>query len=285
MQTLPSFPTIRYRTNQLENVRAGSTAIVDLPIGPSYVHLDLVFRGSGLTVADFTEIRVKMNGDVKHRYSGPQLNAINKRRGLVDGDVAKRLLIPFTRRGLKLPASEMLTALFTGSADTNGRAIMKLELEVDIAQNATNPQLELFARQGDNIQGGPGLVLQYVRDTVDANFVGEKSIGNLVQRGDTSRLYANTHHLFVSETALSRVRVRRNGLDIFDYTPTDIVIEEQEYAFDANHPNLVVIDPTIQGYGSNFFNLENLNDYRILLEMATATPSLDIISEYVGAAF
>lgn len=272
------FQYIRTRTNQFENVQAGSTALVNLPIGATYVDLDIEF--SGINVADMTEIRVKINNEVRHRYSGTELNKIMQRQGFVDADQAGQITIPFVRYGLKTLEQEVITALVTGIADANGRIISQLSVEIDL-KAGTTPALELFANVSDPVDTGPGAILSYVRDVVEANFTGEKAISNLVTRGDPKRILVNRHFLFVDENNVSRLRVRRNQFDIFDHTPKSIALEDVRMN-QGGFSDMIVLDPTARRYGGNSWSVVDATDYRILLEMAVATPSIPVVSEFIG---
>lgn len=276
---MQKFQFSRQRLNQFENVQKGSTAVVNLPIGPAYLDLDIEF--SGMTFAEFTEIRVKINNEVRHRYNGTQLNQLLQRVGYPSAGVSSRLVIPFVRHKLKTTQGEISTALNTGVADANGGIISSLIVEVDIAGGAADPKLELFCTVADSMEGGPGLVLSYFRDTIDANFVGEKTIGNLYTPGDRKRLVFNRCFLFTPEANLERIRVRRNNFDIYDHTPASAAIDEGTFGL-KGFGTEYVIDPTVRGYGGNGFDLSAATDFRLVIDTAQAIPSMDVLSEFIG---
>ena len=123
-----------------------------------------------------TEIRVKINGEIRHRYSAAQLDKINRRTGMLAADTRKMLTIPFVRRGLKTLEQEVASALFTGSQDQQGRVITSVDIEIDIAGTASNPRFECFHHVGDNVAGGPGMIISYYRETFEANIVGADDV-------------------------------------------------------------------------------------------------------------
>ena len=269
----------RQRLNQFENVQAGSQAVVNLPIGPTYLDLDLKF--AGVTLAQINEIRVKINNEIRHRYSATELNFMNRRVGMPDAATTGQLKIAFVRFGLKTLQQEVSTALVTGVADAAGRIITSLVVEIDIDSAASAPAFDLFCNVSDPIEGGPGYILSIFRDTFEAAVTGEKTISNLYTPGDPKRLLLNRHFMFLDETKLDRFRVLRNNFEIWDHTPASSTIEEGTFGKNG-FSNVVVIDPTIRNYGGNGFELARATDYRLLLNLNASVSQVTILSEFVG---
>lgn len=141
-------------------VAVSQTAIANLPIGLSYHQLNIRYkRGAtdatqAIFTADFTEMRLIVDGDVKWRVTGAELLALNGYYGLYDGGFTDGVLVmPFSRPWHRTSQSEDFTKY--GTAD-----VQTMTLEIDLSATAVAPNLSLYAVQGPNEPLGPHVCLR-----------------------------------------------------------------------------------------------------------------------------
>lgn len=256
-----------------EGVTAGGQALAKLPIGNAY-H-DLYLEYSGVTLAQLTEIRIKANGKVIHRYSATERDVMNQFNGLPAANGLLR--IPFDRIGLKTRIGEELTLINTGSRAENGRAITSLHVEIDIDAAATAPVLELYAVQSDARPGGPGTVMHVLPFTRSAAGAGELQVSDLPFNGVTSQLLPR---IYIKTANLTKLQIERDTYNIFERKKAlnDLVQTEGERVPQAGW---YVYDTTERGYGGAMTSLKGVNDFRLLMEMSAAE-QVKIWPEYIG---
>lgn len=136
LNKMPSFNT----------VVAGTTAVVNLPVGLTYHSLELyysagaaVLANAATLAADIDEIRVTVDGEVKQKFSAAQLQMINGYYNHVshfDGV----LPIQFSRPWMRVAQMEDNYAYGTSDVQT-------MTLEVDINAAAVTPALSIYAWQ------------------------------------------------------------------------------------------------------------------------------------------
>lgn len=269
---------ISVRMPSPEGVAAGGQALLKCPIGRAYHGLLLEY--SGVTLAQMTEIRIKANGKVIHRYSAQVRDDMNKFNGLAAADGI--LYIPFDRIGLKTRQGEEEMLINTGSRGENGQAITSLHVEIDIASAASAPVLNFYAIQSEARPGGPGTVLHLVPYTRSAAGAGELQVSDLPFNQQTAILLNRT---FIKSANLTRLRLERNTYTIFERKKA---LNELVQANGARVPQsgYFVYDTTEQGYGGAMTNIAQaaggpVNDFRYILEMSGAE-QITFWPEYVG---
>lgn len=285
-----AFQHVRQKLNQFENVAAGTTARVALPMGSTFLDSEIEF--TGVTLAEMTEIRVLINQDVRHRYSGTELDKVLQYNGFPNATATTPgfLTVPYGRFGLKTLGNEVITALQTGDTDPEtGQVITSIEIEIDIAGTAAAPNFTLYNNTSSPVGQGPGLILSYYRQTIPWNFDGEIEVDDLLtrngMRSDPRRLAVSRHYLFIDKTKLERIRVRRNQYDIYDHS---VASQEREAGRNGFVPQsgLFVIDPLARGYGGNPFDVASpdLRDYRLVLKniAGQTITNLTVLTEFVG---
>lgn len=263
-------------------VAAGQTATFDLPIGRRYHCLALEY--SGITLAQFDEIRVLANGEVIHRYTGVERDKMNQ----FDGRAAAAgiLVIPFDRFGLYQQRGEELTAIQTGSADKAGNAITTFKLEIDINAAAAAPVIKATATQSENdpARPGPGTILRVMRYTRVFTAAGTNEISDFPKATEGPK-FAFINRAFLFSTQTTALKVERSNLTIFERSKT---LNERIQLDGVRVPQagVVVLDPTEEGYDYEPIGLVAPNgaayqDFRYLLTQSGAE-TVTALVEYLG---
>jgi hypothetical protein len=256
-----------------EGVTAGGQALAKMPIGNAY-H-DLYIEYSGVTLEQLTEIRIKLNGKVVHRYSATERDAMNQFNGLAGADGILR--IPFDRIGLKQRVGEELTLINTGSRAENGRAITSFHVEIDIAAAASAPVLELTAIQSDARPGGPGTVLHIVPFTRSAAGAGELQVSDLPYNSPTAQLLPR---IYIKTANLTKMRIERDTYSIFERKKSlnELIQTQGNRVPQSGWFNY---DTTERGYGGAMTALGGVDDFRLMMDMNGAE-QVKIWPEYIG---
>ncbi len=258
-----------------EGVTAGGTALAKLPTGRAY-HL-IYISYTGVTLAQMTEIRIKANGKVIHRYSAVERDAMNQFTGMAAANGV--LTIPFDRRNLKLRPAEEETCVNTGqfAGQPQLQAITSFELEIDIDAAATNPKIELDSVQSAQREGGIGAILHCVPFTRSSAGAGELQISDIPFKGITSPLLSR---VFIKTANTTKLKVEKDTYVVFERKKA---LNELIQADGVRVPQTgyFVMDTTELGYGGAQIDLRGVNDFRYVLEMSGAE-QIKIWPEYMG---
>lgn len=271
-----------------EGIGAGQTATFKFPIGRRFHQLALQWGmtgGSmGFTVADISEIRLFLNGQVFHRYSGTQREAMNRFDGrtpsAIDGSNFI-LLVPFDRYKLNTLAGEEETAVNTGSADPkSGQQITSFYMEVDIGANPDGALgCTVNALQSEALPGGPGTLMYTLPYTRSVTGAGETEFSDL-PRGSATSLALNRTFLNPSANNITRAVVERNQYIIWDRT-AQYNAREQNDGYRVPQAGYYVIDKTEAALGGDPIDLTGAADFRYRLNL-TGAMTLNFIQEYLG---
>lgn len=263
------------------NVVAGGTATWDFPIGRRYHQLFAEF--SGVTLAQMTEIRVIVNGEVIHRYSAVQRDAMNQYDGRAAAGAI--LCIPFDRFGLYSQGGEEKTALQTGIADPKtGKSITNFRLEIDIDAAASAPVITLTALQSANV-GGSLVIRRVIPFTNTYTASGEQELADL-PKATQGPAYQIVNRVFFKTANTTKLSILVDNVEIFkrskalnDRIATDGVRVPQSGYF--------VFDPVEEGYDWEALMLVNgsgapVQDFRYRFTLSAAETVLSLV-EYIGA--
>ena len=256
-----------------QGVAAGQTALVKLPIGNAFHNLYLIYKG--VTLAQMTEIRIKCNSKIIHRYSAVDRDLMNQFAGY---NAANGILtIPFDRQNLKARAAEEETLVNTGSRGEDGKAITSFEVEIDISSNATSPAVEISAEVSDARPGGIGTMLHvtpYVRANAGA---GEFQVSDLPKDGIT-RIYLN--RIFMKAAKMTKLKIERNQYVIFERTKALNELIQKD-GVRVPQADWFVFDATEVGYGGAMVALAGSSDFRLTADMSGAE-NVTFYPEYIG---
>lgn len=277
---------ITYKMPNPEGVVAGGTATCRIPTGRRIhaLYVNFNYNASTQNVADFTEIRVFVNGNVIQRFTGTERSTLNQFDG--KGDSTDGILeIPFDRANLKTVAGEEQTALNTGVMDGDGKKITSVYLEIDLDSGMTiaASDLSVYAKQSEAI---PGLSSQipYIRREqrnpagADTDFQISDLINPGVNAPDKIGLSRIT---FIPSTgSISELKIDRNTYAIFDRTDT-LNRHVQTNGIRTPQSGYYTIDTGENGHGGELISLFGMTDFRYKLNVSAAM-TLTCLSEYFG---
>ena len=130
----------------VRNVVATGTAIVNVPVGPTYHYIQIAYKEAGTLAAEtdledaITGIRVKINGKTQREFTGAELNDLNAVRGITFE--AGMIQIFFAEPWRTSVQAEDILAWGTGDVDT-------FQIEIDIT-GGTTPTMEARALVDDS---------------------------------------------------------------------------------------------------------------------------------------
>ena len=259
-----------------EGVAAGQTATLRMPIGQSYHKILLAY--SGVTLAQMLEMRVVINGDVRHRFTTADtytgLNALDKMNQYMGrAAAAGEIIIDFERFGLDLRELKELTKVGTGVLD-DPLLISTFSIEIDIDATAAAPALSARAERSPARVVGD--ILQTRLFGYNAPAVGEFEISDLPKGDLISKIYFGGH----IARAYTRLEVEINGSIIFDKTVSEIELIQND-GIRVPQADFVVYDPSEEGYGDEFLP-SNVSDLRFRLTCTNAG-AIPVIMETFGS--
>lgn len=171
----------RIQLRAVSNVAASKTALIDLPLGPRY-HAVFIEHGHGgtdslaATVANITDIRVKVNGRVQRSHSGQQLRDLNSLNGGLA--IANSVQYNYDVDQSKTASTGVVFPIYFGepwrkdARDQDALAwatnkYASLQIEVDLGAAAT-PTLLAYAI-ADNFQPEKeGMIVKVIRQSFNA---------------------------------------------------------------------------------------------------------------------
>ena len=268
-----------------QGVVAGGTATFRIPVGRRFHALYLIYNYNVTTqnVADFTEIRVKANGQVIQRFTGTERDILNQFEGKAAS--VGVLEIPFDRSDLLSIGNREETAINTGVNDKRGVSISSFYVEIDLDSGMTiaATDLQLYAKQSDAVAGGPGTI-PFIRREIrsaqgaDSDF----QISDLVNPGvnalDKVKLSRVTFK--PSTGSLANLKIDRNNYGIFDRTDA-LNRAVQNAGVRAAQSGYYMIDTAENGHGAEAVDLWAMQDFRYRLDVSAAM-DITCLSEYLG---
>ena len=159
------------RMPSLTGVAPGSTAVLNLPIGPTYEQVKLDY--SGMTLRQMKNIQILANGKPFQRFKDAvEVDMLNKYYGRPAANGF--LTFWFVQPEMKTASDERLTAL--GTADLN-----TLTIQFDIAAGAANPVVKAHSLQSESQPFG--LCTKVLRFPNSIGSAGTDEIDNLTTSG------------------------------------------------------------------------------------------------------
>ena len=274
-----------------EGVAAGGTATCRVPVGRRIHSLALLYNDTDQDLADFTEIRIYLNGQVFQRFSATERDVLNKLDKMQAA--AGVLVMPFERQGLLTMAGIESTALNTKVKDENGLSIESMYVEIDIASGATiaASDLTLYAKESDAIMtdsagkpAGAGVIPYIRRDSRTSSGADtDYQISDLINAGvnapDKVALVRATFRK--ASGAINAIRVDRNNYTVFDRPAAlnSVMLNNGKRAAQSGY---FTVDTGENGLGGDVIQLFGMTDFRYRLDTSSGG-SIVILSEYLGA--
>lgn len=239
------------RIIDLRNVGPGKTAIITLPLGPTYeaLHLDL---NGGLLISDIETIIGKVDGKPFFTSTGADIaKQINyDGYGLPTTKLTLDFTLPFARSqgspsGPTSQAAEMLLTCLPSAK------MQSLTFEIKIAAAANVASAIEALMQISEPTENPFVLKQFV---TDQSFAAANTHSILLPTGEAGgmleRLYLHTS----GAGAITNVELKNNGVTILEATPEEIQYIQQYFYKKVQQTAMLVIDFHLQGLRSKLFN-------------------------------
>lgn len=201
------------RINDITNVANGQRFTARLPLGVCYEKLFMQLGGT-FTKAQLTDLELKLNSKVLHKFTGTELDTINAYKGLPS--TAAILPIDLTERDGKDTVAQLL-----GTINATGEAgVQALTLEGDIT-GATNPTIALWAEV--SVPSTDPLVLATKRQVISVAGATEQSIN--IPRGNTG---GQVRRIYVAGANVTALRFARESVQFFETIPVALLSYHQQ---------------------------------------------------------
>ncbi|RUT74696.1 hypothetical protein EHM94_05745 [Marinobacter sp. NP-6] len=282
---------ITYKYQSPNGIGPGNTAQLKMSTGSKYHDLQLV---TNMDLADILEIRVQADNKVIHRYSATERDIKNRhyKPELAFTKVNGKgvVFIPFDRLVQNSRLMEEMTALQVGWPYANGEIIRNLTLEVDIAEGAVNPTLDVWVTTSAVTDGYDGRVMHEVKHTRSAAGAGELQIADLPYNAPTAQAINDVFFIarnpnpvdpqVPEPVVINSAKVERDQYKVVERT--DGLNRFMLKAGERNpQADVFTIDWTEKGYGGNALDLRRVQDFRYTLDMAAAA-QITVLSSYIG---
>ncbi len=248
------------RLPSLSNVAAGSTAVLNIPIGRTIDQLKLMF--SGVTLAQMKNIQLKANGKTFKKWKdGAQLAWMNAYYN--KADTAGMLTFWFVENEMRTLADSRMPALGTKDLST-------LTLEFDIDAAAASPVVWAAAMMSDQMPFGMTTkVLQFPNSSATA---GIKEIDNLATSG--ARLKA----IHAIKSDINSAELEINGYLAFEGKTE---VQKQILKDNGRVPQAGIyhMDFVLDGDMAQAIPTTGVQDLRLRYDLASAG-QIDLVVEY-----
>lgn len=239
------------RVIDFQNIGPGKTAILTLPIGPTYeaLHIDL---NGGLVISKVLTIIGKIDGKPFFTTTGAELLQEIGYDGYNLG--TDKITLDFTLPNAKSqgtptgPTSQAAEILLT-SLPSAMMQTLTFEIKLDATANANSAMSALM--QLSEPTGNPYILKQF-----EANYTlpAANVHSLLLPTGDAGGMLEK---LFLHQTgagAITNVEIKNNGVTIMEATPEEIQYIQTVFYKKVQQAGLLVLDFHLQGLRSKLFN-------------------------------
>lgn len=266
-----------------QNVVAGGTAFVDLPVGFTYVSIHLLYGGTTFNAAKMNAIRVIANGQVIWNVAGNIRDTLNQFMKLTGASTYKVLTLPFKRMGLKDGADEHTALCTLLPCRACPKGIKTLRLEVDIDGTAVAPTLAGYAtvRANDRRLARQLLRIEKFVEQVPA-LAGADYIFTHKYNGDPFRPLLHRLTVDQADTEVTNVKFYEDTRKIFDRASKLNDHAQSIHNIYAPQAGFNVWDSSEDGY-SHPWRIGNLSDFQIVTTHAAGNYALNVYAETLGS--
>lgn len=246
-------------------VAAGSKAVLDLPIGPSYEKVRFLAAGAGLTAAHFGKVNLILDGQVKSTITLDKLIALNSYYGYVT-DTASDFTLHFSRREFFGLADKLGADL--GTLD---RKSVQIEVELLSGSPITSFRAESYF---DTLSKPTGVILGYAENVFTTSVAGWNEFLTLPKNYTYKAI-----HLFKPD--VTAVEQYVSNVQFLDADKTGLERIQKDSVCTNRVPQSAVathLDYTLNGSVSDAMSLSFNNEHRLKMNLTTAG-TVTIISE------
>jgi len=243
------------------NVSAGSTAVLQVPLGYSYNAINLEY--SGVTLAQLQDIEVRINGKVMQSFvDGVRLQDINKYydRNIESGFVTLWFETPEFKE-------DFVRSTAIGTAD-----VSTFDVAVNIDAGAAAPVLKGHAIRSNNLP--LGAIVKFKRFSASAAAAGIKEIDNLPREARIKAI-----HLFKAD--ISQAEIELDSTIFYDPSKTLGAKIQTDYERVPDTAKMTTVDFTLHGDPMQALLVQNAFDFRLRALCDTAG-AFDIVVEYLS---
>lgn len=217
-----------------EAVAAGQTATAKIVPSNTLRAARIIY--SGVTLAQMTEIRLVVNGDVIRRYrGGDELNRENQFLGRAAA--AGTLIFDMERYHQLADAGRQLTSLGMGLADSARFIANTVEIEIDIDAAAAGPVLRLGLDL--TLPGRTGEVLHRRIRNLSADGSGEQEFNDLLLGGE------QVYMMEFASQRMTDLKIERNNSVAFERSRAD---NRQIQVDEGLNPGALLFDGANESY-------------------------------------
>lgn len=190
-------------------VGAGQTATLNIPLGPTYHRIDLIYKESGTLANEATlkaginDVRVKIGGRAQRTHSAAQILEIEQFYGMTFA--AGHLPLFFAEPWKRTTQGEDFLAWGTQDVPT-------FQIEVDIDAGATAPTLEAYA-EISRVPRALGVIKRMRRFFVGVTATGDRQVQDLPKVGTS---YAALHCFETAPGDIDSVLVEVDQTKVWD---------------------------------------------------------------------
>lgn len=250
----------------LSRVVAGSTATLEMPIGPTYKRIFFQLTGTGLDVTDIGRISVLMNGKVKQTFKNLQrlfdLNAFYNR----GADAVTDFVLHFER-------AEMHDLVYRRAPGIGTADLQTMHLEIELVAAAPADITMKAWAEVDPMPQPAGVFFNIREYPTNAAAAGLLEFDKLPRGG----WYAGIH---LAKADISAVEIQANQVKIVDATKAVLHRAAKEGSPVKRVPvaGYTHIDMLLDGDMAQAIKTANLQDFRINMTCDTAG-AFDIVAE------
>lgn len=258
------------------NVVAGATAILNIPMGPTYHDIIFTRGGTSFTNTHIDEIRFIVNGTEKFKCSGVELDALNQQQ-LGSAATATLTHLSFDMLGTRSLATKRLTAFRTGPVVRDGKLLQQgpgsARIEIDIAAGASAPTLSARARIGVAQEVSSMIIRRKFTESPSA--IGVYQISDIPKVAPIRQIAFKHSNITEFEILLDQVSIVKRTIAENDFL-------SQLTGHRVSQSGYLVFSPGEEGDGGAVINTANIADFRIKLTMSGAD-TVDYFVDYVAA--
>lgn len=257
-----------YELPSISRVVAGSTAILELPINPTYHDIVFTLTGTALAVAHVGQIRVLVNGNEIQRYANLQrLMDLNAYYGRAT-DTVNEFQISFARDEYNDLAYKRAPALGTQGLET---VTIEMDLQAAFPANGT-----IVARALIDTVPQPLGVFNRIREVgLSSSVVGVVETDKIPKGGAVYQAI----HCFKAD--ISRIEFEVDGVKVIASTKATLERLQKAIRPVARVPQTAKathIDFLLEGDAGDLLNTQNVKDIRARLTFDTVG-SCDLVLE------
>ncbi len=244
----------------ISRVGANNTAILELPINPTYHHIQFVASGTALAISMFKRMRVIVDGETVQEYKDLQRLIDRNAYHNLSTDTAGNFILHFKDDDFNDLASKRTPAFGTAGLRT-----FNIEIELDATFSADG-KLTAYAYVDTKPQ--PLGVFTRIRETsINSAVSGVIEYDKLAKNG---AVYKQIHFY---KSDISKIEMEADGNKLIDATKSVLEREQKNVRPVARTPitaKATHLDFLLEGDDGDLLNTQGMQDLRVRMTFDTA---------------